>query len=404
MDYKTMLGLILDTGTELIRCGGETHRVEDTLYRLAHSYGFTDCNFWVVPSNIQATLTTPDGVVETQIRHVDPAGIDFNSLDRLNALSRWACRLQPEPKVFRARLDEIRNTPPQRLWVRYLACGLGGWGFSLFFGCDLTDSLVALLASLLVVFLEGILSKQEGNPLILNFVVSFLTELFILLLLALGLGSHLGFITAGVIMLLISGLGTTNGLRDLVHLDTLSGVMNITASFTGAIGITLGVALPLLIFRGGASEVPTLNQNLYLQFFGAVVACVGFSLWFRVTGRKMFFCALGAFLTWGVYRLADWQGAGTFTATLIAAIFCGLYGQLMARVNKTPATIFTTICILPMIPGASLYHAMHGIVFRNAALAHAKGTELGLTCFGIVLGYMVVEVVNRYIWKLHKGN
>lgn len=404
MDYETMLGLILDTGTELIRCGGETHRVEDTLYRLARGYGFTACNFWVVPSNIQATLTTPAGEVRTQIRHVDAAGIDFLVLDRLNALSRWACAEKPGPEVFRARLEEIRQIPPQRRWVRYLACGLGGWGFSLFFGCDLYDSLVALLASFLVVFLEGMLSKREGNPLILNFVVSFLTELFILLLLSLGLGSHLGFITAGVIMLLISGLGTTNGLRDLVHLDTLSGVMNITASFTGAIGITLGVALPLLLFRNGASEVPSLNSNLYIQFFGAVVACVGFSLWFRVTGRKMVFCALGALLTWGVYRLAEENGAGTFTTTLISAIFCGLYGQFMARVNKTPATIFTTICILPIIPGACLYFAMHGVVFRNLELAHTKGTELGLTCFGIVLGYMVVEVVNRYIWRRPVGH
>ena len=52
MDYESIFGLFLDLGRELIRCGGETHRVEDTLYRLAAAYRFTDCNIWVVPSEI----------------------------------------------------------------------------------------------------------------------------------------------------------------------------------------------------------------------------------------------------------------------------------------------------------------------------------------------------------------
>ena len=42
-------------------------------------------------------------------------------------------------------------------------------------------------------------------------------------------------------------------------------------------------------------------------------------------------------------------------------------------------------------------HCFHFL--KMNMLAKTKGLELVLTCFGIVLGYMVVEVVNRYIWK-----
>ena len=42
---------------------------------------------------------------------------------------------------------------------------------------------------------------------------------------------------------------------------------------------------------------------------------------------------------------------------------------------------------------------MHGIVTSNVEFASEKAVELGIVCFGIVLGYMIVEVVNRFIWK-----
>ena len=300
MNYEKLFGLILDLGRDLIRCGGETHRVEDTLYRLAAGYRFRDCSIWVVPSLIQATFTDPDGVVRTQIRHVKGSGVDFRALDRLNAVSRWACGAQPAAEELAARLEEIRSAAQPRLWASCLSEVLGGWGFALFFGCDVWDSAIAALASLLVFFLVRVFSRREGNPLILNFSVSFVTEVFILCVCHFGPGSHMETITISVVMLLVSGLGAFNGLRDLVHLDTLSGLINLAASFTGAIGIALGMALPMLIFRDwGGVVVSTLEPQPIIQVFAGAFACVGFSILFGVRGWKIVFCALGAGLTWG---------------------------------------------------------------------------------------------------------
>ena len=400
MDYERVFGLFLDLGRELIRCGGETHRVEDTLYRLAAAYHFTDCNLWVVPSEIQATMTDPDGVIRTQIRHVRGSSTNFDALDRLNALSRSACAQRPDAEILAAQLEEIRAAAPLRPWLAYLGGLLGGWGFALFFGCDLPDSLVAAMASLLIFFMVRRLSPKEGNPLILNFAVSLVTELFILLVCRFGFGDHMETIAIGVIMLLVSGLGAFNGLRDLVHLDTLSGLINLAASFTGAIGIALGMALPLLIFRDwGAVAVSAQSPDPWVQLLSGAAACVGFAIWFRVRGWKIAWCALGAFLTWGAYLLTYRFYPSAFAATLLASFLCGLYGQVMARVNKSPATIFTTICILPIIPGSSLYYTMYGLVTRNSDLSYEKGVELVMTCFGIVLGFMIMEVANRFLWR-----
>ena len=250
----------------------------------------------------------------------------------------------------------------------------------------------------MISFLMRRLSVREHNPLILNFLISFAVECLIIGAMRLGAADHMGYITVGVVMLLVSGLGTTNGLRDLIHLDTLSGLINLAASFTGAIGIALGIAFPLMMFSAGANnEVTGLNSEVLVQIAASGAACVGFCLWFHVTDRKIVLCALGGAMTWAIYSLTARYVPGVFGPTMIASVACGVYGQILARVMRTPATVFTTVCSLPLIPGGSLYYAMYGLVTKDISLAASKGEALGLTCFGIVLGYMVVEVLNRAI-------
>ena len=397
MNGGAVLGLILDIGAEMIRSGAETSRVEDSLYRLADAYGFSAANIWVVPTNIQATVTESAGQVLTQIRHVRTPGVNFDRLDRLNDLCRRACAERPTDGELRRLLEGIASLPPARPWQMYLAGALAGAGFGVFFNCDWADALAAVCASLLITFLGRRLARRESNPLILNFMISFLAEVFILLSVRLGLGHHAGYITVGVVMLLISALGTTNGVRDLVHLDTLSGLMNITSSLTGAAGIAMGIALPLLLFgRQGTGEMMILNPSVPLELIAATVGCVGFAVWFGVARPEQIgCCAVGALLTWAVYLFTYRILPTAFAATLFAAVACALFAQAMARLNKAPATIFQTVSVFPLIPGAALYYAMYGLVTRDTALAAAKGTELLLACFGIVLGFLVVEVVAR---------
>jgi uncharacterized membrane protein YjjP (DUF1212 family) len=134
--------------------------------------------------------------------------------------------------------------------MHYLAGVLGGTGFAVFFNCDPADSIVAVLASLMIVAIGDALSKIETNPLIFNAIISFIVEIFILLSVRLGLGHHTANITVGVVMLLISGIGFTNGISDLLHRDTLSGIINISKATLGATGIAIGIALPILIMKG----------------------------------------------------------------------------------------------------------------------------------------------------------
>lgn len=401
MNYSEILGQMLDLGAAMIGSGAETHRVEDSLYRLCAAYQFERSEVWVVPSNIQATVIDPDGNLHTQIRHVRRMGVDFGVLDRLNDVSRRCCADTPNETAFKQRLQEALRSHPAKPWMRYLAALLAGVGFGVFFNCDPVDALVVATASLLITLLGWLFSRKESNPLVLNFIIACFTELWILLCVKLGFGHHTGYITVGVVMLLISALGTTNGVRDLVHLDTLSGVMNITASLTGAIGIALGIALPILLLPSwSTADAMGLNQEPVVTLIAATVGCVGFALFFGIVKwQHLVTCAIGSALTWGVYLVLEPVFGNGFVPTIIGSAVCALFALVAARINKAPATVFQTICIFPLIPGATLYYTAYGVVTANAALAEEKGLGLIMTCFAIVLGFMAVEATNRLIGK-----
>ena len=249
-DYNKILQGILDIGEAMLFSGAEVNRVEDSMYRMCHPYGFVRCDVFTMVTNLQATIETKDGEIITQIRHVWKSDTNYDRLDYLNNLSRYVVAHKPGAEELHHRYLEVMERQPQPVWQRYLGGIMGGAGFSVFFGCNLMDTIVAVIASFFVVLLGRKIAKYEGNPFVYNFVISFLVELGIILSVHLGIGDHSGRITIGVVMLLISGLGTTNGIRDLLHKDIVSGFMNILDSILGAGAIAMGIAFAIVILKG----------------------------------------------------------------------------------------------------------------------------------------------------------
>ena len=250
MDYSKIVQGILDIGEAMLQSGAENFRLEDSFYRMCRSYGFKRSDVFVIPSNIQVTVETPEGEIITQIRHIESSEPNFDQLDYLNNLSRFICKNKPDAPELQAKLQEVMNRPEQPRWQHYIAGVMGGAGFAVFFNTNFMDTIVAVLASLIIVALGEVLGKYEHNPLIFNAIIACIVETFIILAVTFGLGDHVNYITIGVVMLLISGIGFTNGIRDLLHRDTLSGIVNIWNSVLGATGIALGIALPILLLKG----------------------------------------------------------------------------------------------------------------------------------------------------------
>jgi len=146
-----------------------------------------------------------------------------------------------------------------------------------------------------------------------------------------------------------------------------------------------------------------MNPNIAVQLISSTIACVGFAIIFKIRGRQVVYSGIGAFCTWAVYLLVyECYEPDNFLATLVASIFVAAYAEIMARVNKAPATIFLTASVFPLIPGANLYYMMYGLMMENTKMASYNAIQLVLTCLGIALGFIVVEILNKYLGMFYE--
>ena len=396
-DTEEYIEAILDIGTSMISSGAETHCVEDSLYRMFESCGFTRSEVWAIPSCIQASVTDPDGNTVSRMRHIRETGTDFSQLEEMNDISEKICSSPSDGMEAYNTLNQTKPVQQRRWYMTYITAALGLAGFGIFFRCDASDILVVAVVSILIPLLSAVLGRRESNPLIMNFLLAFVVEMVILGSYRIGLAHHPDYITITTIMFLIGTLGLTNGLDDFVHLDTISGMVRLTISLTGALGIALGIALSLhLLQQDSYTDAVSLNTSLMLQLAACFLGCTGFSMWLHVKKKYIVYCALGALITWLGYLLVS-KYADLFFSFISASIICALYAEVMSRIKKCPAIIFRTIAILPLLPGTDFYYMMNGIVTGDTALYFAKKETLVLTCLGIALGFMAVETAARFV-------
>lgn len=402
MNYNKIVQGILDIGESMLISGAENYRIEDSLYRMCRSYGFLKYDVFVIPSNIQITVETAEGEIITQVRHIENADIDFDQLDYMNNLCRYVCSHTPDEEELQKKYQEVKNRPPQHPAAKYFAGIMGGTGFAVFFGCNFKDAIVAVIVSLMIVVVGKWLEKREGNLFVYNTILSFLSEVIIVLSVRNGFADHPERIMIGIVMLLISGLSTTNGIREILQKDYISGFINIMNSILGAAGIAVGTALAMLMLNDFSAEGFILNHSIPIQLVSCTIACVGFAFWFQIRGRQVIYSGIGAFITWSIYLIVFEIEPSNFLATLVAAIFVAAYAFVMSRINKAPSTIFLTASVFPLIPGPNLYYMMYGCVTRDIPLVFSETVVLLATCLAIAFGFNIVDIVARSIMNAMK--
>ncbi|MEE0741805.1 MAG: threonine/serine exporter family protein [Emergencia sp.] len=136
---------------------------------------------------------------------------------------------------------------------------------------------------------------------------------------------------------------------------------------------------------------------MILQIGAAFLGSIGFAIILKIKGKQIVYAGIGGAVTWMIYLLTFAQLHSDFQCNLIASIFVAVYAEVMARVNKAPATIFLTAAAVPLIPGGKLYYTMFGLVSEDQNLFVESGTSAVIIALAISLGFVVVAVVNKYV-------
>ena len=404
MDYNTIMDLAADLGYELSMSGAETFRVEDSMSRVLASYGIPS-EVFSIPNYLIVSILTETGKPITRMRRIGYHGNNLDAVEKYNALSRAICAQHPQPNQAMEMLDGVRRSVlyyglPMYLFGNFL----GAAGFSLLFGCEIKDMLLAGVCGLLGGMLNRFMERMKVNPFFVTILSAFAMALTAYGLNANGLLGNVDGSMIGALMILVPGLLFTNAMRDIIYGDTNSGITRIVQVLLIAMGMALGTAVAwnaaAFLWRQPVSAA-AVEHSLLITCFGSLAGCIGFSILFNIHGPGGTLCALGGVLTWIVFDLVIRCSGSEVAAYFLGAFFASLYAEVMARIRKYPAISYLVVSLFPLIPGAGIYHTMNYAVHGEMEQFAAQGMHTAAIAGVIAVGVLLVTTIVRlcYSWR-----
>ena len=388
------ISLALDIGMQMLVCGAQISRVEDSIGRICKALGAVETHVFSVTSGIIVTAFDAKGNSATQLRRIHSGSLDMTRLEKLNQLSRDICADKVADTEIPARLEQIQQETGRPLWVMALVYALISGSLSIFFGAPWTDGLCAAFTGVILCLLEHWMKKINLDHVFTVFLVSLLTGLCNAALVKAGLGVRYDAISIGNIMLLIPGIAMTNAVHDMFVDDMISGVSRFFRSMVIAFLVAFGFTI------AGAGMKSSAWIDPVLQTLMGALGSVGFALVFRVRGKLLIFAFLGGLLSWGTYCIAGLFVNHEALQYLIATTALTLYAEAFARILKCPSTILLVTGWIPLIPGGALYYSISALVQNNMSLFVDRILHTFLLMIAMSAGMLIAMTVVHLITPL----
>jgi len=237
-------------GRLILENGGETYRVEETITRMGHAFGFDEVESFAVPSGIFISYRKSDGTIETAVKRVRKRGTDLTRVDAVNAVSRLMEQEKLSCEEVMARLTEIDTRKPKLSKLQLTgAVALSSAGWAVMFGGGGWDMAIAFFVAALVQGL-AFLMDQAG----MRTFVSTLTGSFLATILPMSFHLLTGLLTvdatvAACLMPMLPGLAMTNAVQDTMRGDMVSGIASATSALLTASMIAAGALIGTTVFR-----------------------------------------------------------------------------------------------------------------------------------------------------------
>jgi len=247
---KEYLSCVMDIGEQMLLCGAEVHRVEDSVRRMCGALGAARTDVFIITSSMVATVYAADGDCCTQTRRITGGGTDMERLHRLNMLSRRICTSRISPEEIRREYAEICAIRGYSYTAECISYAVIAGAFTLFFGGSPMEAFISLWIGLIIRFVLTFTERIRMNRIMAKFTASLTASVLGFLAVLLGIVPNIDMIMIGNIMVLIPGIGLTNALRDLFVGDSIAGLLRMIDAALNALAIAAGYILYMFTLGG----------------------------------------------------------------------------------------------------------------------------------------------------------
>lgn len=228
-------------GKMMLESGAETHRVEDTMNRIAAAAGLKNAQSYATPTGINFSV----GAAElSNFMRITKRSMDLHKIAEVNMISRKIVANEITIGEAHNMLNRVdRKWPTFPPWMQIIAASFVSGSFTIMFGGAWADFLPAMLAG--GAGYAGMLGFDRFFELrfLAEFFGGFLIGLFAVIFVTIGLGLNLDQIITGAVMPLVPGMHITNAIRDLLAGHLVAGLSKGVEAMLTAFAIGAGVAV-----------------------------------------------------------------------------------------------------------------------------------------------------------------
>lgn len=244
--YEVMK-VCLNAGKIMLQNGAETYRVEDTMTRIASSFGIEASHSYVVPTGI--IFTAEDGGPGvTKLIRISHRSTDLQKVALVNSVSRRISEGELSLEQAVDLLDDIdKMNHTFSISVQTAAASLASACFMIMFKGGWPDFIPSLVAGALGFLTVTYMHRIVPIKFFAEFCASLIIGLISLLFVSTGWGNQIDKIIIGSVMPLVPGLLLTNAVRDLIAGHLVAGLSKGAEAALTAIAIGSGVAVVLAL-------------------------------------------------------------------------------------------------------------------------------------------------------------
>ncbi len=248
MEAKKVLDIALSAGQILLSNGAEAYRIEETVENICKAYKL-ECECMVTDRGVFVSVVDADDEKVTSLKKIRTRRVDLLRIELVNNFSRnirEECMTYEEAKK---RLKDIEKAPYYSFKLRLFSAAMTSFIYALFLNGTIYDSIVSAIISVGIYYM---LEKISGigffqffqvfiSAFIIGSVSAVLHNIFPILI--------KDNVITGAIMILLPGVALTNGMKDIIYGDFVSGMAKFCEAvlILVALGAGIGAALFLRI-------------------------------------------------------------------------------------------------------------------------------------------------------------
>ncbi len=392
--HEARVGFVLRLGRALHAYGTPSHRLEDTLVRVADQLEVPG-QFFATPTSIFASF----GAVEQQHTHLlrlEPGETNLEKLAAVDAIGGDVIAGRLTPVAGSAAIDAVVSMPPRYpAALTVLAFGLVSAAAARFLGGGLREIEVASLVGVVTGTLAIAAQRLPGWGRVFEPLAACVGGAVATLAVHAVGGAAFSIATVSGLLVLLPGLTLTIAMAELSARHLVAGTARLVGAIGAFLAIGFGVAVGSRLAQFAAGPVvPVVPVPLPLWTEGLALLIAPLAITVLLRARPSHAPSI-----LGVGVVAFFAGRfgaavlGPELGIVVASFAAAIASNVIARVFDRPVSITLVPALLLIVPGSVGFRSLASLVDRQTVSGIETAFRMVLMLSALVVGLFGAQAV-----------